>query len=1102
MLPNRSLVMTALSASLLLSMAPLSAEEDEDAKKPDLPLTGHTETLAFSTDEGSWMSLDVTPDGTHIIFELLGDLYRLPIEGGHAERITSGLSYDAQPTISPQGDKLAFISDRNGANNLWVSDIDGNNARKISDAKQWGPISPAWSADGRYVVVTNKAVKNQIKLYHVDGGSGTALTGVTEEDEVWGVGVVASPDGRYLYFAAAVDSRGPVDNFPATQIVRYEISSGILDQLTQAEGGGVRPELSPDGMLLVYGSRSESKTGLRVRNLQTGDDRWLTYPVQRDGQENYRPPSRDLLPGYSFTPDGIAVVFNAEGKIWRVRLSDGEKTEIPFTANIELDVGPDLTAPYAVPQGPLTATLIHDPDISPEGDQIVASVLTKLYVQGTDSEESPERLTTGDNWEYKPVHSPDGRWIAYVTWSMNDGGHIWRVRSRGGRPQQLTDVAAFYTDLVYSPDGESLYAMRGNEYMRHQTFSEFGGLAIPLELVSIPADGGSQTVLASAHGARTPHFGADHERIYLYDDKGLFSLQIDGTDRREELVVTGPRGNQRGEKPPMAEAVKISPDGMHALALVSKQVWLLAVSRTGGNPPTIDVRSPDLPATRLTDIGADFFGWSRDGNSIWWAIGNSFMQRSVDSVALRMPDDDEDDDGETDSDEAFVPLDEHDAVAVTRLAVVVDRDKPTGSLLLQNVNVISMAGATTAVMSSVARRQDVLITNNRIAAVGDSGSLAVPDDADRIDVSGKYLLPGFIDTHAHWEFRTGNVLEPQNWSIIANLAYGVTAGLDVQTATTDYLAYRDLVDIGQSIGQRAFMTAVGIFGGTDFESYDATHSYLRRYKDHYRTPNIKSYMVGNRKQRQWIVRASQDLGLMPTTEGAADQKMNITHAIDGMHGNEHTLPDSPLFKDVVELFARTRTAYTPTLIVQYNAETMREYFFTRTNVHDNEKLQRFYPHNRLDQLTQRRPGWQRDGEFQFIEAAAQAAKIQRAGGLVGVGGHAELQGLGYHWEMWAFEMGGMTPAEVLRAATIDGAKIIGIDQDLGSIEPGKLADIVVLDANPLDNIRNTTAIHRVIQNGRVYDGNSLDQTWPEQVALEPFWWWSEDDPRFSPDSVN
>ena len=1096
---NRLLKISCIFAALSW-LAIATAAADEDRKEPHLPLEGKSESLAFSTDEGSWLSLDVTPDGETIIFDLLGDLYALPISGGQARRITSGLGFDSQPVVSPDGEWLAFISDRSGSNNLWIAKPDGSDARKLSDDKQWGGISPAWTPDSKFIVVTRRNVKNEFVMFHIAGGKGVKLSGAEEDAEVWGIGAEISPDGKYLYFAQGVDSNGPVKNFPVTQISRYDFASGAVDQITRGEGGAVRPALSPDGKLLVYGTRDETQTGFRIRDLQTGADRWLTFPVQRDAQENYRPPSRDLLPGYSFTPDSNAIVFNAEGKLWQVDIDSGKKTEIPFTADIELDIGPDLTAGYRVPQGPLTATLIHDPQLSPDGEKIVASVLTKLYVMDAEDGAEPRRLTSGDTWEFKPVWSPDGRWVAYVSWSMNNGGQIWRMRSNGsGRPQQLTDVAAFYTDLVYSPDGRSLLAMRGNEFMRHQTFSEFSGLGIPLELVSLPSNGGDQAVIIAARGARNPHFAADSERVYLYDESGLFSIQRDGSDRREELVVTGPRGTSLDEEPPKAEMVKISPDGKYALAFLIKQVWLLPMTQTGGKAPTVDVRKPALPVAQLTDIGADFFGWSQYGSSIYWAIGNTFFERPLESIEF--PTDEEensaDENGDEEEDEPYVPKDEHESVRNYAFNVVLARNTPSGSMLLRGANIIPMSGATTDELNDVLANQDVLITDNRIVSIGASGSVDMPEGTEVVDVAGKYIVPGFIDTHAHWEFRTGDVLEPQNWTLTANLAYGVTAGLDVQTSSKDYLAYRDFVDTGQSVGQRAFMTARGIFGENDFQSYEATLSYLRRYKDHYNTHNIKSYVVGNRKQRQWVVLASKELELMPTTEGGGDQKMDITHAIDGMHGNEHTLPDSPIFRDVVELFARTRTAYTPTLIVQYNAESMREYFFTRTDVHSDPKIQRFYPHNRLDELTRRRPGWQNDDEFQFRQAAAQAVKIQRAGGLVGIGAHSELQGLGYHWEMWAFEMGGMKPVEVLRAATIDGARIIGIDQDLGSIEVGKLADMVILDANPLENIRNTEAIHRVVQNGRLYDGDTLDQIWPDAAPLAPSWWWSEDDPRFN-----
>ena len=1084
----------------IMTLAPIAAQADSE--EDSLPLEGATDVLSFTTDEGSWLSIDVAPEGDSLIFDLLGDLYRLPIEGGEAVRITSGLGYDSQPVISPDGNRIAFISDRDGATNLWVADIDGANPRQLSSERHAGMISPEWTPDGDYLIVTRVGADTELVMLHVDGGSGVTLTGSGGNERFWGVGAETSPDGGHLYFAKGQGSRRDI---PASQINRYAFATGDIEPLTQGEGGAFRPVLSPDGQFLVYGTRFEAQTGLRIRDLKSGADRWLTYPVQRDAQENYRPPSRDLLPGYTFTPDGKFVVFNAFGKIWRVDVAGGDRQEIPFTADVALDIGPDLTAPYRVPQGDLTATLIQDPRPSPDNSTIAASVLTKIYVMDADGK-NLKRLTKGDQNEFKPVWSPDGRWIAYTTWSHARGGHIYKMRSDGkGKPRRLTDVEAFYTDLAFSPDGSTMVAMRGNEFLRNQTFSEFGGLRIPLELISLPAKGGEQTVIKALESGRYPHFGPELDRVYLTGDEGLFSLTLGGTDYRDEMTVNAPRGNRRGDDPPRAEAIYIHPDGNSVLAFANKQVWWIAKPKAGAQSVEADLRGGPVPVKRLTHVGADYLGWSSDGDGVWWAIGNTFHSRPLASMSFDKDKTNSEDavaDTEDDASDGFVADDEHPAVTSVDMDVVVPRSTPTGALLLERANLITMSEAETDAMARVRASQDILVVDNRIHAIGDHGTLAVPTGATRLDLNDKFVVPGFIDTHAHWEFRTSDVLEPHNWSLVANVAYGVTAGLDVQTASNDYLAYRDFVETGQSIGQRAFMTARGVFGDTDFQSYDEAYSYLRRYSQHYHTNNIKSYVVGNREQRQWVVQASQALGLMPTTEGAGDQAMNITHAIDGMHGNEHTLPDAPFYKDVVEVFAKTKTAYTPTLVVQYNAPTLVDYFFTRTDVHDDPKLNRFYPKNRLDEMTLRRSAWLHESEFDFEQAAAQVAKIQRSGGLVGVGGHGELQGLAYHWEMWAFAMGGMTPVEVLRAATIDGARIIGVDQDLGSIEVGKLADMVVLNANPLDNIRNTVDIDKVLINGRLYNGDTMDQEWPDRVPLPDFWWWDQTDRRFVPDPIH
>jgi Tol biopolymer transport system component len=1124
---RKTLWAASLGAALLCAALPLSGQDKPDKKdekkedpkkaaKNELPLEP-VRKIEFETDEATWLSVDMAPDGQSLVFELLGDLYRLPSAGGDATRITDGLPYDAQPRIAPDGKWVAFISDRSGSDNLWIAKADGTEPRKLSSESQDAVISPAWTPDSQYVIASIRGTRGtELRMFHINGGTGVALGAAAAPEGPSAapgpppagpsrLGASVSPDGRYLFVAqAAAGAPGGGSSLARWQIARLDMRSGDVDVLTQAEGGAIRPMVSPNGELLVYATRYETKTGLRVRNLATGSDRWLKWPVQRDEQESGGSPSRDTYPGYAFTPDSRSVIVTYDGKLHRVDVASGNAVNIPFKVKVALDVGPDLEFPYKVPQGPVRAKLIQDPRQSPDGKRLAMSVLTKIYVMDLPKSQ-PRRLTNAETWEFKPTWSPDGQWIAYVTWAM-DGGQIWKMRADGsGQPQQLTKVPAFYTDVVFSPDGSRIVGLRGNEYMRQQTFSEFGGLRIPLDLVWIPSDGGNVELIVPARGVAYPHFTDDPTRVFVSSNDGLISLRFDGTDRRTHIKVTGP-GRAGAPRPPAADAVMMRPDGRWALASVNNQLWIVAVPPFTGTAAAVSVRSPSLPAKRLTDIGADYFAWADGGKTLTWGIGSTFYRRSFDTIDFTPapseagggrgddaekkdnPDaKDKDEQAKKEPDKKKDPLDLDKNVEAIEVVLEFPRATPKGTIVLRYATVIPMSSADAR--SETLQNADIVVTDNRITAIGRSGNVRIPAGAREIDARGKFIVPGFVDTHAHWEFRTHDVLEPQNWSLIANLAYGVTAGLDVQTSTNDYFAYQDLVETGQSLGQRAFMVGPGVFSNNDFQTYEATLAYLKRYKQHYRTPNIKSYMVGNRKQRQWVVMAAKELGLMPTTEGGRDMKLDTTHAIDGMHGNEHTLPVFPLYKDVVQLFAQTKTAYTPTLLVNYGGIIAEEYFYATTEVHDDVKLNRFYPHNVLDDMTRRRRVWARKDEFVFPAAAASAAKIQRAGGFVGVGGHGQLQGLGYHWEMWGLAMGGMTPREVLKAATIDGARIIGFEQDLGSLEVGKLADLVVLDKNPLVDIRHTNTVRYVMKNGDLFEADTLTQIWPARKELPKFWWW-------------
>ena len=1073
-------------------------EEKKDEKK-GLSLKP-TRKIEFTTDEGTWLSLDVAPDGKTIVFELLGDIYTLPIEGGTAKLIDGGMAFDSQPKFSPDGKWIAFISDREGSENIWVMHPDGSGVKQVSKDPNAEFASPSWAPDGNYIFVSKASFginTFEIWMYHVEGGSGVQVTKAKptpttpRNQQGNAVGAAASPDGKYLYYAKKNGGFQYNAQFPLWHIARRDRKTGDEDVLLRQPESAFRPVLSPDGTKLLYVTRYETESGLRLRNLQSGEDRWVRYPITRDDQESRF--TRDLFPGYAFLPNGNEIVYNQDGKIRRLNLETGAESVIPFTAQVSQDLGPKLDFPQRVDQGPVKARLIQGPEESPDGKRLAFSALTHLYVMDL-PDGKPKRLTSGNAREFEPAWSPDGSSLAYVTWS-NGTGQMWKVSASGGTPRQLTRTAALYSDPVFSPDGTRIVALRGVAYDREHEGIDVGQTS-NADLIWIPAEGGDANLILPARGAGAPHFTREKDRIYVYTPQGLVSLRYDGTDRRTHIQVKG-AGAYFADEPVPASDVKASPDGQWVLAHVMNQLYVLAMPVVGGEAPTVNVSSPSVPVKKLTDIGADSFNWADDGKTITWAVGASLFREPLSAISFEPPKDEKKDADKKESDTQTADAskdekkepkkfkEEDKNVQEIAVDIEVPRKTPKGTIVLRGATVVTMKG------DEVLKNADVVVENNRIKSAGPRG--AVPSGAKVFDVAGKTIVPGFVDTHAHWtEIRRG-ILDTQNWAFLANLAYGVTSGLDVQTFTNDTFAYQDLVDTGDILGLRAFSTGPGVFSDNNFQSMEEVKGVLTKYRKYYGTHNIKSYVVGNRKQRQFMVEAAKELEMMPTTEGALDLKLNLTHVIDGFHGNEHTLPITPLYKDVLQVFAQSGIAETPTLIVNYGGPFGEDYWFENSEVHDNAKLAHFFPHSLLDEKSKRRGGWFRKDEYAFPKLAAQMTKLVRAGGLVGVGSHGELQGLGYHWEMWMLASGGMTPMEVLRCATSNGSKIIGRPDEVGSIEAGKLADLLIMDKNPLDDIHNTNTIHWVMKNGELFEGDTLNQVWPEQKKLEPLYFWGDFD---------
>ena len=576
-------------------------------KKPGLPLKPERK-IEFTTDEATWLSLTLTPDGKTIIFELLGDLYSLPVTGGEAKPVTTGLAFDSQPSVSPDGKKIAFVSDRDGSENLWICNLDGSDPKQLSKDAQGDFISPSWTPDGDYVLVSRKPADglHEVWMYNIQGGSGVRVTKssptatTTPQQRLRALGAVASGDGKYFYFARRTGNFTYNTTFPLWQVVRRDRVTGDEDVITSAPGSAFRPVISPDGSKLVFGTRQDTETGMRVRDLASGEEKWLRYPVQRDDQESAA--TRDVLPGYAFTPDSKDIIISYGGKIHRVQISTGEASDIPFSAKVSQDLGPLLKFESRVDEGPVKARLIQTPSESPDGKHIVFSSLTHLYK--LDDGGKAVRLTSTNAREFQPAWSPDGQWIVYATWDDN-GGDLWKIRSDGsGSPTKLTRVPAFYRDPVWSTDSKRVVALRQARQARLTGTNGFAQSGIGMDVVWVPADGGDATLIVPARGTGRPHFTHDAERIYVYSNQGLQSFRWDGTDRRTVIKV---EGKSRNPQPTAASDVRISPDGKHALAKLNEQLFLIAMPAAGGDTPTINVNTPSVPVKKLTTWARTIF---------------------------------------------------------------------------------------------------------------------------------------------------------------------------------------------------------------------------------------------------------------------------------------------------------------------------------------------------------------------------------------------------------------------------------------------------------------------------------------------------------------
>jgi len=1038
---------------------------------------GPSHTIAFTTDQATWMPLDVSPDGGKIVFSLVGDLYTLPIGGGTATRITSGAGYDVQPRFSPDGKWIAFASDRGGIENLWICDLEGKRARQVSTEKDSTVNGPAWSPDGLYLVGRKRLTDQsslgtvEIWMWHVRGGSGIQLTKKDEQPDA--ADPTFGKDGRFLYVSAR-DARYRYDrnvNEGIWQIKRLDRWNGQLIPITGEFGGAATPAISPDGKTLAYVRRIRAVTVLEVMDLATGKIRQVATGLTRDNQEGFA--FHGVFPGYAWTPDGKSIVTTAGGGIVKYDVANGSSSKIPFTASVEQKLTESLHTPRRVGEGDVRARIIRWPVESPDGKTLVFSALGHIYSMDLPSG-TPKRLTSGDDLEYAPAFSRDGRTLAYVTWNDADGGQVKSMTFPGGTSRTLTQVPGQYANPSFSPDGTKVAYVSGSG----ATFRD-GDPADELweEIRWIPAGGGESHYVVGTKNRGTnrrmprPQWSADNERIYFIEDgdpagpglppkTNFVSIKPDGTDKRTHVRFTA------------AEEAALSPDGRWLAISEQYNAYVTALPPLGAQTVDIELGGAALPLGQLTDEGGEWVGWADGGKTITWIWGPTYHRISFDKA---LPEPSSDDDKEKKKDEA--KKDDKDKKddgkkkmpesTAIEIALSVPRAKPTGAVAYTGAGIVTMKG------DEVIADGTIIVDGDRIVAVGPRSSTKAPSGAQVVDVAGKTIIPGLFDEHAHLHYSTLDIFPQKPWKYAANLAYGVTTTHDPSASNQEVFGQSEMVEAGIMTGPRIFSTGFILYGANLpgralINSLDDARRHLRRLKS-LGAFSVKSYMQPRREARQWILKAAREEGMLVVPEGGGDLEMDMTMVLDGHTTIEHALPMTPLRKDIVELLAKSGTSYTPTLLVAYGGISGDKWFHQHYEMWKDERLQKFVPQSVVDGLGRIRGIMATDpADWHHIDVAASAKDVMHAGGRVCLGGHGQMQGLGPHWEMWAFVQGGMTPLEAIRVATLYPAETLGMAKDLGSIEAGKLADFVVLDKNPLEKIENSETVVRVVKNGRSY----------------------------------
>lgn len=1062
-----------VSAVSVVGIALVSHAAEPEKKKWDVNNPpGERAEVSIDTRTGTWMTVDVSPDGKQLVFDLLGDLYLLPIEGGEAKALTHSIAWEMQARFSPDGKQIAYMSDAGGGDNIWLMNVDGANARALTSEDFRLLNNPVWHPNGQYIAArkhyssTRSLGSGEIWLYHVGGGKGVQLN----EKPNWqkDLGEPAfSPDGKYIYYSRDTtpgntfqynkDSNGQI-----FEIFRIDLKDSQVKAFVSGPGGSIRPTPSPDGKFLAFVRRIRNQSTLFLKDLTTGRETPAWPHLERDLQEAWS--IHGVYPAFAWTPDSKRIAVWAQGKLWNVDPFKGDAREIPFHVKDTREIRKAIRFPVAVAPDNFNVKMLRWANVAPDGKSVVYSALGHLYIK-TLPEGAPRRLTRANGrFEFFPSFSRDGAEVAFVTWSDKDLGAVVKLNVRNGRETQLTREPGKYSEPRFSPDGKTVAYVKGKG---QQLLSPWYGLE--QGVYAVAADGKSTPRKIDDNGS-APQFGAENDYVYLTEagvekEVELYTkLRRVKLDRSESVEVA---------KSEFATEFALSPDGKW-LAFAERYHTYVTPMPAVGKPIALGPKMEALPVKQLDVNSGEYLHWSGDSQRVHFTLADELFTRELKDAFAFVP-----------GAPAELPKPAEQGI---KIGFVERADAPTATTAIVGARIVTMRG------DEVIDDGAIIVRGNRIVTVGKRGDVAIPAGATVIDAKGKTVVPGFIDAHWHGSMGEDGFIPQQSWVNYASLAFGVTTVHDPSNDSQEIFTAAEMQRAGKIVGPRIYSTGTILYGAkarytASVDSVEDALTHLKRQRA-YGAISVKSYNQPRREQRQQVLEAARQTNMMVLPEGGSLFQANMTMVVDGHTGVEHALPVANVYDDVKQLWSQTQVGYTPTFVVAYGGLDGEHYWYARTDVWKHPILSKYVPRSVLVPRSVRRETAP-DEDFNVINAAKTATALQRAGVPVNIGAHGQREGLAAHWEMWTAAQGGMTSLEALRTATLNPARYLGLDKDLGSIEAGKLADLVIIDGDVLADIRNSDKVTHAMVNGRLYESASMNEVGATPRARQPFFFEGE-----------